>query len=123
MGSNIDMEVLKESVSFTGITKNMELIKNLYLEENHYWDSCEVLIENMKENETGCIFTLIADGALYEGNFPVNVILKGNETYVYTYPVGKNIPLLIGGFIRNLSLNESGIKITLTGFYNERGNL
>lgn len=108
-----------KSVTWSDATAGISCIDRLFLDDEHIWEKCEIKVEGNKDKSTGCMVTLIADGDFAPGNLPGWTVLNGTESKIYTFEIGKKVPLVVAGYITNHAIVGGGAKITLTGFYKQ----
>lgn len=107
-----------KSVSWEDETAGMSCINKLFLNEPHTWEKCEIKVEGKRNKKTGCMVSLLFDGAI--ALEPQWFVLNGTESKVITVDLhSKKGILLLPGYITHSvpSIAGGGAKVTLTGFY------
>ncbi len=106
-----------ESISWSGITKEISYIDNLCLYDTQLWEKCEIYIAGYERSNTRCMITLISNGEIHKDGRINWMELVGTQSRTYSFEINKQVSLVVAGYISNQAIIGAGANITLTGFY------
>lgn len=108
-------KIKKTSVTWMGTIYGIGSIDNLYLNDDCYWEECEITVKGNPGQYLNCTLTLVIGGELTEESYLKDIYLEGEQEKHITVPIGKQTTLILAGSVASLNGAEARADITLTG--------
>lgn len=107
--------IRKSSVVWMGHFISIGSIDNLCLNNDCYWEECEISLKRYTGSVLKCTLTLIIGGELLKESIIEDIYLNAGEEKHLVIPIKKQVSLVLAGTVSNLDGLDTRIDITLTG--------